>query len=101
MIIVMNGWAPKEWSTEPRKMKPEGVWPRSRGVPNGGRSKISLFFPSPATIFFLSSLSWGSRGILVVGLSNVHVWSSRANFPCNYFYNYQKIGQSDITKSGL
>ena len=33
----------------------------------GGGPNISLFFPSPVTIFFLSSLSWGSsRGILVV-----------------------------------
>ena len=45
------------------------------------RSQNFAFFPSLATMFLLSSLSWGSsRGILVVyeapESSNVHVWSS-------------------------
>ena len=49
------------------------VGPRRVGGP-----KFRAFFPSPATIFFHSSLSWGSsRGILVLfealGPSNVHV----------------------------
>ena len=44
-----------------------------------GGPKFSLYFPSPATIFF-PSFSWGSsRGILVVfeapGPWNVHVWA--------------------------
>ena len=59
----------------------ENVWPRREGAPNGGAKISRFFFPPPATIFFLPSLSWGSRGILVVfeapGPSNVHVWSSR------------------------
>ena len=53
------------------------------GAPNGGGPKFCAFFPSPATVFILFSLSFGLfRGILVVfeapGRSNVHVWSSRA-----------------------
>ena len=41
---------------------------RRVGGPKGGGPKISrFFFPSPATVFILSSLSWGSFcGILVV-----------------------------------
>ena len=47
--------------SKPRKVGPRGVGPRRVGAQN-----FALFFPSPATIFFLSSLSWGSfRGILV------------------------------------
>ena len=55
--------------------------PPSPEPPSAGPRKISLFiFPSPATIFILSSLSWGcSREMLVVfeapGPSNVHVWA--------------------------
>ena len=61
-----EGWCPKE---DPN---PEEVGPK------GGRPKnFALFFPSPATIFFLSSLSLG--GLLGVfeapGPSNVHIWS--------------------------
>ena len=46
---------------------PEGWGPRRGGGtqgwgPEGWGPKISRFFPSPATIFFLSSLSWASRG---------------------------------------
>ena len=42
------------------------AFPQDR--PSAGLSKFHVFFfPSPATVFFLSSLSWGSfRGILVV-----------------------------------
>ena len=48
---------------------PPSPGPPSPGPPSPGPPKISLFFPSPATFFFLSSLSWGSfRGILVVFL---------------------------------
>ena len=38
---------------------PEGVGARRVGVPKGGRPEISLFFPSPATIFILSSFLGG------------------------------------------
>ena len=49
--LLFPGWGPEGWG-------PEGWGP-----------KISHFFPSPATIFFLSSLSEDSfRGILVVFL---------------------------------
>ena len=45
---------PKGEGSEPRKMAPKG------GGPKGGGPKISRFFPSPAIMFFHSSLSWGS-----------------------------------------
>ena len=65
-----EGWGPEGWG-------PEGWGPEGWG-PEGWR----FFFPSPATVFILFSLSFGpSRGILVFeapGRSNVHVWSSRA-----------------------
>ena len=57
----------------PRRVGPRRVRPR-RVAP-----EISRFFPSPATIFFLSSLSWRSfRGILTAvqgrGPPKVRVW---------------------------
>ena len=61
----MSG-APKGWG-------PEGVGQRRGGAAKGwgpegwGAQNFALFFPSPATIFTLSSLAWGSsRGIVVV-----------------------------------
>ena len=46
----------------PGRVKPRRVGPRRVGGP-----KFRAFFPSPAPMFILSSLSWGSyRGILVV-----------------------------------
>ena len=59
-------------------------WTQIKWGPEGWEAQnFALFFPSPAAIFILLSLSWGSsRGILVVfeapGRSNVHVWNSRA-----------------------
>ena len=52
-----EGWGPEGWEPNPRK----------GGAPKGGGAQnFAFFFPSPATIFFLSSLCWGSsRGILV------------------------------------
>ena len=50
-----------------RRVGPKSVGPLKVEALKGGRPKISRFFCSPATIFFLSSLSWRSfRGILVV-----------------------------------
>ena len=47
--------------------------PPSAGPPSAGPPKISSFFHSPATMFILSSLSWGSsRGIFVPGPSIDH-----------------------------
>ena len=82
-----RGWGPKagapkggERGSEPRKI----CFPEEWGSKGGRGAKISRFFsPSPATIFFLSSIS---LGVLVEfwwclepqGPSNVHVWSSRA-----------------------
>ena len=72
--VGVEAWGPEAWG-------PEGWGGRRVGAPKGGGpnleegwgpegwgSKISrFFFPSPATIFTLLSLSWGSfRGILVV-----------------------------------
>ena len=55
-------WVPKVWG-------PEGWGPEWEA------QHFALFFPSPATFFFHSSISWGcSRGILARGPSNVHVW---------------------------
>ena len=54
------------------KVEPRRVGPFRVGAPKGGGRRVwgpkfRAFFPSPTTIFFLSSLSWGSfRGILVV-----------------------------------
>ena len=54
----LERWGPEGWG-------PELLGPKGWG-PEGGAQNFALFFPSPATIFFLSSLSWGSfRGILV------------------------------------
>ena len=48
-------------SVRPRRVgAPKFVGPEGVGAPKGGEPKISRFFFSPATIFFLSSLSWGS-----------------------------------------
>ena len=60
------------------KVGPEGWGPEGWG-PEGWRPKFRAFFPSPATIFFLSSLSWRSfRGILAAvqgrGPPKVRVW---------------------------
>ena len=74
---------------EPRNMGPQRQAPNCgtpqegplRWGPKGvGPQNFALFFHSPATIVFLSSLSWGSsRGILVVflkaGASDVHDWA--------------------------
>ena len=63
---------PKGGDPNPEEVGAEGWGPTGGGLkggrPKGGGPKISrFFFPSPATIFFLSSLSLGSfRGILVV-----------------------------------
>ena len=66
-----KGWAPQGGAPQvwPRRVGPQRVGPQrvGRGGGGEGRGKISRFlFPSPATIFFLSSLYWMSfRGILV------------------------------------
>ena len=45
--------------------------PSPRTALSPDRPKFRSFFPSPTTIFILSSLSWGSsRGILVVFLNS-------------------------------
>ena len=67
----------------PRGVGPRRVGPRRVGPRMVGAQNFALFFPSPATVFILFSLSFGLfRGILVVfeapGRSNMHVWSSRA-----------------------
>ena len=66
-----KGGSPEGWGAQtqkggaPKGGAPKGGAPKG-GAPKGGRPKISRFFSLPATIFFLSSLSWGSfRGILV------------------------------------
>ena len=47
----------KKWGVRP--WWGPGGWAPNGGAPKSGEPKISRFFPSPATIFFLSSLSWG------------------------------------------
>ena len=43
-----------------------GANPEKWGTQSLGAQNVALFFHSPASFFFLSSLSWGSsRGILV------------------------------------
>ena len=81
--------APKGWGgrtqkkREPKGGGPKGgarsLRPKGGGRSKGGRSEISRFFPSPATIFALFvSFWWSFRGILVFlrpGPVNVHVWA--------------------------
>ena len=69
MVEAPKGGSPEGW--RPRRVEapkggapkgggPEGWKPRRVEAPKGGRPKISRFFlPSPATIFFLLSLSLG------------------------------------------
>ena len=47
--------------------------PSLTGPPSAGRPKISRFFPSPAAIFTIASLSWGL-------LVEVRVWASLGSF---------------------
>ena len=73
-------WVFGVWAFWVQKIWPEGSAPspklgclaqvgHDRGPAGWGAQKCCAFFPSPTTIFFLSSLSWGSsRGILVVFL---------------------------------
>ena len=63
----VEGWCPEGWCPEgwPRKVEPQTVGPRRVGAPKGGAPncggpKFRAFFPSPATIFILSS-SLGGR----------------------------------------
>ena len=63
---------------------PKGGGPVGWGAQNFGceAQNFALFFPSLATMFFLSSLSWGSfslnfGGVEASGPSNVRVWSPR------------------------
>ena len=66
-VGLLLGWGPKGGGPKPRKVGPRRVGPGRVGPPRVGGPKFRAFFPPPpATIFFLSSLSWGSfRGILV------------------------------------
>ena len=73
-IVVLVVWL-LVWTTlrHPFQRTPlpaDPTRPPSPGPPSAGPPKISrFFFPSPTTIFFLSSLSYkSSRGILVVFL---------------------------------
>ena len=74
-----KGGAPKGGA---RRVGPRRVGARRVAARRVGAQNFALFFPSPATVFILFSLSFGLfRGILVVfeapGPSNVRVWSSR------------------------
>ena len=48
---------------------PKGGAPKG-GAPNGGGPKISRFFPSLATFFFHSSLSWDVGGVCAGAFKN-------------------------------
>ena len=71
IIIIIITTIILSWSGQSRLVSvvggPEGGFHRvAKGWGPTG-PKISCFFPSPATIFLLSSLSWGSsRSFLVV-----------------------------------
>ena len=61
---ILHRWTPLR-DTPP--LRDPGPWDTSGALPSSDRPKFYAFFPSPATIFILSSLFWGSsRGILVV-----------------------------------
>ena len=71
------------------KVRPRRTMGRSQknGAPKGwgpegwGAQNFAFFFPSPATMFILSSLSWGSsRGILVAFLNAGALKCSRLEF---------------------
>ena len=101
---MLNFWTPKGGAPKGWRPKPGKSGARKVGAPKGGghegwspeawsperwgaQNFALFFFPPPATIFFLLSLSWGSfRGILVVfvvpGPCFVHVWRSWA-FVCD------------------
>ena len=64
LCAALQGGAPKDGAPKgggPKEGAPKEGGPKGVGGPKGGGPKISrmIFFPSPATIFFLSSLSWG------------------------------------------
>ena len=62
-----EGWGSEGWGTE--GWGPEGGGEEGWGPEGWVAQNFALFFPSPATGSFLSSLSWvSSRGILVVFL---------------------------------
>ena len=66
-IVAFSAPSKRPRPPRPGPLRSHTDHPSSAGPPSAGPPKISLFFPSPATIFILSSLSWGSsRGILVV-----------------------------------
>ena len=92
-----KGGAPKGGA--PKGGAPKGGAPKG-GAQTVGAQNFALFFPSPATVFILFSLSFGLfRGILVVfealGRSNVHVWTARepkrAHLRVPVFKNITKI----------
>ena len=64
VLVLCVLWSRCSWGS----LDPPPAGPRLRStLPAAGPPKISLFFPSPATIFILSSLSWrSSRGIVAV-----------------------------------
>ena len=65
--VAPEGWGPRRvGAPKGGGPKPRRVGHRKVGHRRVGGPKFRAFFPLPATIFFLSSLSWGSfRGILV------------------------------------
>ena len=81
-----EGWSPEGWSPEgwsPEGWSPEGWSPEGWSPEGWGAQNFALFFPSPATKFFLFFPLYS----LLVEFwwclkrrrpSNVHVWSSRA-----------------------
>ena len=81
---VPEGWCPKAGVRRvgapggaPKGWRFEGWAPQG-----GGAHNFAFFFPSPATIFILSSsrvVSWNFGGVIEGrGRANVHIWSSRA-----------------------
>ena len=82
-VVCVCGGCVQGLSAGPPPPDPPPPDPPPPDPPPPDRPKFRAFFPSPATVFILFSLSFGLfRGILVVffeapGRSNVHVWSSR------------------------
>ena len=55
--VLPEGWGPEGWGPNPEKgWGPEGWGPEGWGPEGWGAQNFALFFPSPATIFLLSSL---------------------------------------------
>ena len=67
-VEASEGGGPNPEKVEPRRVEPRRVEPRRVGGPKGGARNLALFFPSPATIFFLLSL-WGPAYLKMSGFT--------------------------------